>query len=60
MGALLNIIGAICSAASMGMLLVSVAARKETVVLVTGTALALIFALVALAMFMMGGSVGYR
>lgn len=60
MGALLNIIGAICSAACMGMLLVSVAARKETVVLVTGTALALIFALVALAMFMMGGSVGYR
>lgn len=58
MGALLNIIGAVCGAFSMGMLLVAAATRKETVVLVTATALALIFALVAVAMFFMGASYG--
>jgi len=60
MGALLNIIGALCAAVSLAMLSVSVITRKEPVVLLSAGALALIFALVAIAMFVMGASYGYR
>lgn len=60
MGALLNIIGALCVAVTLAMLSVSVITRKEPVVVLTAGALALIFALVAIAMFVMGASYGHR